>query len=216
MATAIADTEKPRRGWSSAMCQSTIDDVSSDVVEAVVTVNADRGGVNVIGDVTSILRKHNANVISGYGCRLKRVSGGQFYIEAPRDQIKGIQDEIDKEFASRSRPVTRKEDFHDVKKYVPTHEIVVFVKHNRTGVLADAFGVMAKSGVNVVTVAAGAGPTLDGDSWGRAIITAYIEGVDAFWDAFVAVAKEEAWDEVKVTPIRTTGQPYAWTNPVVD
>jgi predicted amino acid-binding ACT domain protein len=190
------------------MCQSAIDDVRVGTVEAVITVNSNR--VNVMKDVTSILRKHNANVLSGYGCRLTRVAGGQFYIEAPRNQIAQINREIEDTFGPESKPIRRADEFRDVNRWVPTHGIVVFVKEDRTGVLADIFAAMASLEANVVTVAAGTHPNVEGGHSGHALIKAYVEDPEIFWDEFVAIARQKDWDRVEFTPVKSTDSGYVW------
>jgi hypothetical protein len=198
----------PQRGWSNVMCQSAIDDVQVGTVEAVITVNSNRR--NIMKDVTSILRKHNANVMSGYGCRLTRVAGGQFYIKAPRNQIDQINREFDHEFGGESRPVRKSDEFQDVNRWVPTHGVVVFVKEDRTGVLADIFTAMAMLGANVVTVAAGTHPNVEGGQSGHALIKAHVETPEIFWPKFVAIARQKDWDRVEFTPVKDADSGYVW------
>ncbi len=214
IATATADSKGTQwAGWSSF--DTTIDDVESGSSEEIVTVNANNPAV--MAEVTSIFRAHKANVSSGYGCRLTRVLGSQFYITGTRDQINGVNAAITARLASRSKAAARVEDFRAVNKYAPSHEIAFFVGRDRPGVLATAFEVIAKHGVNVVTMAAATGPAIDHDPdasgetyWGRASVKAYIEDPATFWKEFKSVARQEGWDWAAVTPVMGDGRRYRW------
>ena len=213
MGTATANNRGIQRAWGSSSFSRTIDDVEA---EEVITVNANYPGA--MAQVISILRDHNAYVSSGYGCRLTRILGSQFYIKAPRDQIERIHEKIAQEFPAGPKPAASAEEFCGVDRWIPTHEINLFVDRDRKGVLATAFDVIDRHDVNVVTMAASTGATMNKDSdapsevhWGNVTIKASVERVASFWEEFKAVARREGWKKASVVPVRGPGDPYYWS-----
>jgi hypothetical protein len=203
IAVAATDQLQPR-AWGSSSYTSTVVDDEADEQEEIITLNAN--SPTATAELIAFLRECNADVKSGTTCRLTRVIGNQFYVRATRGQFERIHGWLAERYPPQPRPAARAEDFVSVARWDPSHEISLFVDKDRPGVLAAAFDVIARHGVNVVTMAAATGTAINPDSdTPREVAT--------FWEDFRMVARREGWKKASVVPLKSKDRDdeYRWS-----
>jgi len=188
------------RNWGFGHCD--VIGRTGDFVGAIISLNGNK--TTLIHEVVSMINGCKANVEAVSGCRLKRVSGSQILVTASADQIGLISNRVQAEFNAAPPEFPR-----EVEKIVANHDLSLFVRKDKPGVLASIVTVVAKFRGSVVTMAASTGEGIE-TQWGRSSMKLHFPSdvdIDVVWDPIERLAVANGWDIVLKR--RSDGREYS-------